>query len=132
MKSKAKPWITSLFKFQIAGFLATVIDFSTLIILTDYAHIYYVLSTAIAAFCGAVANFLICKYWAFVGSSNNITSQIYRYFLVSSGSMVLNTLFVYLLTEFGDFNYKISKVITAIIIASTYNFLLQKLYVFKK
>ncbi len=132
MSGNAKNWFISLFKFQIAGFLATILDFSTLIFLTEIFHVWYVASTAIAAFFGAIINFLICKYWAFVGSKNNIANQITKYAIVSLGSLILNTLLVYLLTNFCQFDYKISKIITAIFIAISYNFLLQKYYVFKK
>ncbi|TXB65910.1 GtrA family protein [Vicingus serpentipes] len=127
-----KALIISFLRYQVAAIIATMVDFFVLIILTELFNVWYVASTAIGAFCGALTNFIICRYWAFVNSSNNLSNQIVKYTLVSAGSLVLNTLFVYLLTDFGGVTYSISKIITAIFIAIFYNFTLQKYYVFKQ
>jgi putative flippase GtrA len=121
-----------LFRHQIAGLIATAVDFGALIILTEVFGLWYVYSTATGALLGAITNFFISSYWAFSGSKNSLVNQMWKYIIVSAGSLVLNTLFVYLLTDFLNFDYKISKVITAITIAWTYNFLLMRYYVFKK
>lgn len=125
-------WLYNLFRHQIAGLIATAVDFGVLIILTEFFDVWYVLSTALGALFGAVTNFFISSYWAFSGSKNSLVNQMFKYVIVSAGSLILNTLFVYILTDFLQFDYKISKVITAITIAWTYNFLLMRYYVFKK
>lgn len=127
-----KSLILSFVRYQVAAIIATMVDFFVLIALTELFNVWYVTSTAIGAFCGALTNFIICRYWAFVNSSNNLVNQVYKYILVSIGSLILNTLFVYLLTDFVNINYSISKIIAAITIAIFYNFTLQKYYVFKQ
>lgn len=127
-----KSLIISFLRYQVAAIIATMVDFFVLIILTELFDVWYVTSTAVGAFCGALTNFIICRYWAFVNSSNNLANQAVKYTIVSAGSLILNTLFVYLLTDFAGVNYSISKIITAIIIAIFYNFTLQKYYVFKQ
>jgi putative flippase GtrA len=127
-----KSLIISFLRYQVAAIIATMVDFFVLIILTELFDVWYVASTAAGAFCGALTNFIICRYWAFVNSSNNLANQAVKYTIVSAGSLILNTLFVYLLTDFAGVTYSISKIITAIIIAIFYNFTLQKYYVFKQ
>lgn len=127
-----KSLILSFIRYQVAAIIATMFDFFVLIALTELFDVWYVTSTAIGAFCGALTNFIICRNWAFVNSSNNLVNQVYKYILVSLGSLILNTLFVYLLTDFANINYSISKIIAAITIAIFYNFTLQKYYVFKQ
>lgn len=125
-------WILSFLKYQIAAILATIIDFIVLILLTEIFHVWYVYSTAIGAFAGAFTNFNLCRYWAFTKSKNNYINQVYKYILVSVGSLILNTISVYLLTDIGNINYTFSKIIAAITIALFYNYTLQKYFVFKK
>jgi len=128
----SKSLIISFLRYQVAAIIATVVDFLVLILLTEIFNVWYVESTAIGALCGAITNFIICRYWAFANSSNNLTNQVIKYILVSAGSLLLNTLFVYLLTDFAHINYTISKIITAIVVAIFYNFTLQKYFVFKQ
>ena len=130
---RKKDWIFNLFRHQIAGFLATLVDFGVTIFLAEVVMLWYVYSNATGALFGAVANFFISSYWAFSGSKNKLFNQMWKYIIVSAGSLLLNTLFVYLLTDWWwEFDYKISKIIVACTIAWTYNFLLMRYYVFKK
>ena len=55
-----------------------------------------------------------------------------KYIIVSFGGLILNTIFVYLLTDLVDITPNISKIITAIFIGWTYTFALMRYYVFKK
>lgn len=116
---------------QVAALIGTVVDFLIVILLTELAEIWYVFSNAIGATCGAITNFLLGRYWVFSATEKKIYHQAFRYFLVALGSMLLNTLGVYLLTEYTSLHYIFSKVIIAIIVAVTFNFFLQKNFVFK-
>jgi putative flippase GtrA len=130
--SKKDYWLTNLFRHQMAGALAFLIDFVVFVILTDLLNLWYVPATAIGALVGAIINFTLSTYWAFSGSKNSLKNQIFKYVLVSGGSIVLNTLLVYLFTDFLNFDEKLSKLVTAVLVGSIYNFLLMRNYVFKK
>ena len=127
-KSGTKEFLSA----QVAAFIGTAVDFGVVILLTEIFGIWYVISNAIGAICGAITNFFLGRNWVFLSTKNKISHQAFRYFLVATGSMILNTLGVYLLTEFSSLNYIYSKVIVAIFIAFTFNFLLQKHFVFKE
>ncbi len=116
---------------QGAAIIGTVVDFLATILFTEVIGVLYWISNAIGAAFGAITNFLLGRYWVFEAKHRKIEVQAFRYFLVSVGSLILNTLGVIFLTEFFEFHYVWSKVIVAIIIAVTFNFFLQKNYVYK-
>lgn len=122
--------LNSLVRSQIVAALATVCDFFTLILLTEVAGLYYVWSAASGAFAGATVSFLLGRHWAFAAADGRLSFQIYKYAAVSAGSLVLNTLGVYVLTDFVRLAYPISRIFAAIFIGLTYNFLLQRYFVF--
>jgi putative flippase GtrA len=135
-------WLYNFLRHQAAGFIATLVDFGVLIFLTETFdlgfHIFsfdipkYSIPVALGALSGAIVSFYISTYWAFPGSKNSLKNQALKYVIVSIGSLLLNVLFVYLLTDLINLDYKLSKFITAIFIAWTYNFLLMRNFVFKK
>jgi len=131
--SKKDFWLYNLFRHQAAGVVATTVDFGATIILTETFLIWYGYSNTTGAFLGAVVNFFISSFWAFKGSKNKLKNQMYKYAIVSIGSLILNTVLVIVLTDsVFHFDYRVSKFITAIFIAWSYSFLLMKKYVFKK
>jgi len=116
---------------QLAALAGTAVDFAATIFFTELFGIIYWVSNALGAALGAVTNFLLGRYWVFEAGDQQMTGQIFRYILVSVGSLILNTLGVFLLTEYFQLYYVWSKVIVAVLVAVTYNFILQKNYVYK-
>ena len=55
-----------------------------------------------------------------------------RYFFVWTGSIVLNTLGTFLLTELSGVYFIIIKALVAIVVAVSWNYQMQRIYVFKK
>ncbi len=116
---------------QVAAIIGTAVDFLATIFFTEVFGILYWVSNALGAALGAITNFLLGRYWVFDAQHQKVSGQAFRYALVSAGSLVLNTLGVYLLTENFAVDYRISKMIIAVIVAVSYNFILQKTFVYK-
>ena len=116
---------------QLAALIATAVDFAVLAFFKEIVGVWYVTATAIGAFMGACTNFLLGRYWVFTAREGKVEQQAFRYILVSAGSLLLNTGGVYLVTEYGGIPYFYSRIIVAILVAVSYNFLLQKNFVFK-
>ena len=119
-------------KSQITAVLATAVDFIVLFFLVEFFQVWYVSSAAIAAFCGALTGFLFGRHWAFIAKEDKWHHQASRYVIVAAGSMGLNTLGIYLITEGLSIHYMTSKVIISIIVAVGFNYPLHKYFVFRK
>jgi putative flippase GtrA len=124
------PLIVSLKRSQIASLTATVVDFSSLLFLVEVGHVWYVAATATGAFLGAIVNFILGRYWSFMAEDDAVRGQAIRYAAVSVVSLVLNSLGVYLLTEYLEIHYAISRAITAFLVGILFNFPLHRRFVF--
>jgi len=130
--SKKKAGLMGIFlKSQVSAFAASAADFITVVVLTELFGVWYVISTAIGAAVGAIVNFMLGRNWVFDSKDGKIGGQAIRYIIISIGSLILNTVGVYLITEYIGINYAISKIIIGILVGVTYNFILQKKFVFK-
>lgn len=129
---RVKFFFISFLKYQTAALIATMVDFGVFFLLKDVFHVWYVYATALGALTGAITNFILCRNWAFSAREKKLVNQIGRYIMVSLGSLLLNTGLVYIITELFFLHENYSRVLTAILVAITYNFTLQKYFVFKK
>jgi len=120
----------SFFRSQLAAFAGSLVDFLAVIFFTEVANIWYVYSTALGALIGAIVNFLLGRYWVFLATESKMRYQAMRYAIVSLGSLLLNTLGVYLFTDYGGLNYIYSKLIAGLLVGVFYNFVLQKKFVY--
>ncbi|HEY1269607.1 MAG TPA: GtrA family protein [Candidatus Binatia bacterium] len=126
------PLMVSLRRSQVASLTATLVDFSSMVFLTEVAGIWYVAATASGAFIGAVVNFLLGRHWTFTAGHEAIHGQVVRYAVVSAVSLALNTAGVYLLTEYAHLHYTLSRVIIAISVGLLFNFPLHRHFVFNR
>ena len=125
-----KGFLRTFTRHQLASALATLLDYLCLFFMTEALLIHYTLSTAMGALVGACSNFLLNRYWAFEAQSENWTSQSFRYILVSSGSLLLNTIGVFLVTELLHVHYATSVVIVSLLIGVCFNYPLHKNFVY--
>jgi putative flippase GtrA len=124
--------MVSLRRSQIASLASTLVDFTTLVFLVEIAHVWYVAATATGAFTGAIVNFILGRHWSFKAKDDGIQGQAVRYAAVSAISLVLNSLGVYLLTEYGGIHYAVSRAISAVLVGVLFNFPLHRRFVFGK
>lgn len=122
---------------QLAALAATLIDFGTLFTCVEILKIWYVAAVAFGAFLGAIGNFLLSRHWVFHGHFDRAHShhtwdrQARRYVVVSAGSLLLNTILVWALTESFGLAYGYSKVIIAVLVGVLYNFPMHRTIVFR-
>ena len=120
-------------KAQLTALLATVVDYGTLVVSVELFKVYYVTATAIGACFGAITNYIANRKWAFrVKNHHPVTTEFTRYTFVSAGSLGLNTLGIYILTEFLKPPYFINKIIIAIAVALIWNYPLHRFFVFRE
>lgn len=117
-------------KSQLSSFLATVVDFSITYVFTELFNSWYLLSGILGTICGGVFNFLFNRHFVFSSFNEKALHQAAKYIIVWLGYLGLSTLMLFFLTDFFKINYLISKITTAVLLGFTYNFLLQKHFVF--
>lgn len=131
MKGLQVGFLTSFKRSQVAALIATAVDFGSLVFFVEVIKIWYVAATAMGAFLGALTNFTLGRIWSFEAKEGAISEQALKYFMVSLGSLLLNSAGVWLITEWLHFHYQLSKIVTAIAVGVFFNFPLQRWYVFK-
>jgi putative flippase GtrA len=126
------PLIVSLGRSQIASLTATLADFGCLILLVEVGHVWYVAAVAAAAFVGAVVNFFLGRHWSFVAVIDDVRGQAVRYAMVAAMSLILNSIGVYVATEYFAIHYLASKALIAFLIGILFNFPLHRRFVFPR
>jgi len=121
----------TLLKAQLSSLVSTITDFLLTHFLTEAAGIWYLISSVIGTTMGGFVNFLLGRHWVFKAKSNPALSQAGKYLVVWIGSLILNTTGVYVFTEILLFHYLVSKVLISLMVGIFFNFLLQKMFVFK-
>lgn len=118
-------------KAQAASLAATIVDFAVTIILVEVFRCWYLAASVTGTISGGVANFMLGRRWVFKATEKGIPMQAIKYLLVWTGNLVLVSGGVYVVTNYGRINYVLSKILVSIVIGSTYNYLMQKRFVFK-
>ena len=117
---------------QIASLVASLVDFWVTIILKEWMGFWYVSASAMGTIAGGITNFSMGRKWVFKSFSRQAEIQLLRYILVWTGYLLLTTSGVYLLTHYTPMTYLISKLIVSLFMAISYNYPLQKKFVFSK
>jgi putative flippase GtrA len=106
-----------MFKYAVVGGVAFLLDFSMLFFLTEYVHIYYILSATAAFVAGLLCNYVLSVYWVF---DERALSNRFVEFLVFSVigliGLLLNDGLIWSLTEVGRMHYLLSKVLAAVVV----------------
>jgi putative flippase GtrA len=120
---------------QFSAFTCGMCDYVIMILLTEFTKTHYTVSIAIACTIGAIMNFSVNKYWTFYSHKSSykfsLTQQLWRFLFVVTSSIGLKILGTYLLTSYVHIDYKISRLITDLIVSIFYNYMLQRHWVFK-
>lgn len=117
-------------KAQAAAILGSLIDFLTTIVLVELFHCWYVYANLAGNIAGGITQFLLGRNWVFHAGGSKIPAQIIKYVLVWIGNLILSAAGVYFFTHYLELNYFISKTITSVALGLTYNYFLQKKFVF--
>lgn len=116
---------------QAASLIATIFDFGLFFLLVEITGLWYPLANGIGNVGGAVINFTVGRSWVFDASHSSKLSQAWKYSLVWFGYLIINFLSMVFLKHFFQMDYRVAKVIVALLLSVTYNYLLQKSFIFK-
>ncbi len=117
-------------KYFFASGVALVFDMGMLFILTEYCHLYYLLSSTISFLLGIFITYLFSKLYIFNKTAvKNKTMEFSIFLLIGLIGLLLNNLFLYVFTEYFDMYYMISKCIV-VILTYLWNFFARKKFIF--
>lgn len=122
--------IISFVRSQIVSVIATACDFGVMIFFTEVAHLWYLVSVFLGTFTGGLVGFILGRRWAFTSRQGRISHQAYRYFIMWVINILLNLGGVYCLVDFLHLKYILAKAIVAVILSISFNYPMQKYYVF--
>ncbi len=118
-------------KAKAASSIATGSDYLVTIVLKEWLQLWYLAAVGIGMIVGGVVNFSLGRsQWVFQASQKSVSEQAVKYLIVWAGNFVLVWIGVYGLSEWAGLNYMISKTIVSLIVSVTYNYVLQKDFVF--
>ena len=120
-------------KAQVTAQIASLVDFSIAAFLKYVCGIWYLYSNFTGSVCGGIVNCAINYRWAFRAQGQSKLFVAIKYFIVWSGSISLNNLGTYLLTEWwgvDDF-FLFAKAIVSLFVGFFWNYLLQRFFVYR-
>lgn len=133
MKNKHKSIIIrQLVLYGIVGGIAFIADYGTLWFLTEYCHLHYLLSAAIAFILGLVINYVLSTKWVF--SDRKYKSKWIEFLFFTFIGIVglgLNEILIFIVSHNLDKHYMIGKIISTIVVFF-WNFFARKYLLFKK
>src|SRR5271169_668956 len=119
------------FKAQAASITATLVDILVTIFFVEALQCWYVAGSIAGTVSGGITHFSMCRNWVFDASGRKMPAQIFKYLLVWNGNLLLTSTGIFLVTHYMGINYAISKMMISVLVGITYNYLLQKNFVFK-
>ena len=118
-------------KAETSAMVASVADFGLTVLLAEVVGVWYAYATLMGAVAGGVVNCCVNYRWVFSAAGLSKCGVALRYMGVWVASRALNTMGTYLLTEFAGINYIISKTVVACLVATLWNYQMQRVYVFQ-
>lgn len=118
---------TQLLRYAVSGCFAAATHLGGLYFLTEYAHVWYVLSNIVAYCGGIIVSFSFQKFWTFKDrSTDRIPHQLFSYTLVQFVSLAINTYGLYLLVTLLAWWYLAAEIVMMLLVAVGNFFIFQK------
>jgi putative flippase GtrA len=121
---------TSLSRSALTSVFTTALDFGVLVALVQLFGVNYVVATFVGTLVGFLSNFSINRYWAFEATSGKLHWQFVRVLPVQAGSTGLQTLGVWVFTDFIGLHYWVAKIVVSTLVYLGWNYPLNRFFVF--
>jgi putative flippase GtrA len=108
--------IAQAIKYLLVGGICTILDFTSLYLLTRYAGFHYLLSSIISFMSGTFLNYFLCTSWIFkIRIINDQYQEFFYYAAITGIGLVINTISIWLFTEFLGIYFMLSKIFAAFV-----------------
>lgn len=130
--SGLKPLLLQLVKFGVVGILATALDYGIMVILTEWAGVYYLFSSTISFMLSLLFNYVCSMRFVFERKKGQSRGkELVIFSVLSLMGLVLNQAVLWLLVERQHIYYMVSKAAAAVLVMG-WNFVSRKLFLEKK
>lgn len=131
-KGKTNIMMIQLFRYLWVGGVAFIVDYGCLFLLTEYAHISYLISAAVAFLCGLIVNYRLSVAWVFSNSRlDNKMAEFVVFAVIGLVGLLLNEGIMYLCCEVLNVHYMISKLCSTGVVF-LWNFFGRRIILFSK
>lgn len=121
---------TRVVRYIVAGGVTAASNLAVLYALTEYLHVWYLLSSLVAVCVAWVVGFLLQKFWAFREHSlDTMHAQFAMHALLSVANIVLNAALLFALVEWAHLWYMAAQVVVSGGLACV-NYFVYKQYIF--
>jgi len=117
-------------KVQAASIAGSAADYLTTILLVEYFHCWYLLANFLGNLVGGGFLFILSRKWIFRSSKGGVRIQMAKFVLMFAGNLLLSAFGVFVVTHFFRVNYIVSKTIISILLGVSYNYIMQRKFVF--
>ncbi len=105
-------------RYLISGGTATLANFTTLYVLTEFFGVWYLASSIVALAVGFVVSFLLQKFWAFKNKElERVHVQMTWHIMLSLTNVGINTVFLFVLVEHAHLWYMLAQFFSTGILA---------------
>ncbi|PIQ24763.1 hypothetical protein COW36_23620 [bacterium (Candidatus Blackallbacteria) CG17_big_fil_post_rev_8_21_14_2_50_48_46] len=128
---------TTFFRYVAVGILGTAVDLGTLYLLTHLSGIdprkswLFPFFVTLAFLFAVVNNYILNRLWTFESRGNQVSSEFFRFFLVSLGGLALTQALMWVFVSLLGVWYMLAKALTSMLVL-VWNFGLNKFWTFRK
>lgn len=106
-------------RFCIAGGVGVSAGYVVLYSLTEFAHVWYILSSIVASIINCLIDFFLQKYWAFHNKDKkHLRKQLNAYMLMYFALFAINTEFLYILVSHFHVYYLFAQIVLTLILSA--------------
>ncbi len=117
-------------RYLIAGGTGAAVNFSILYALTEYAHIWYLLSATVAYVFAFVVSFILQKFWTFQNMQlEHISVQMALHITLSLSNIVAGVVLLFVFVEYVGIWYMFGQFISAALLACA-NYFIYRFHIF--
>ena len=129
-KIKNNKLFSQILRFGVVGGLAFLIDSSLLFVLTEYLHVYVLISSVISFIVSLIFNYILSIFWVFDVKKKQTWKEVLVFAILSTIGLGINQLVMYLGVEVFHIYYMICKILSTFIVM-VYNFITRKIFIEK-
>lgn len=129
MKKISKPELWQVVRFGIVGVVSVSVFYGILYGLTQFMHVWYLLSDIIAYIFLITSNFILHKFWTFKNTGmEKARKQMFRYLILCIAFFLANTLSMYILVDSIQLYYIYAQIILTVILSIISYFLTKRIF----